>query len=81
MQRLKDIRTKSSMINIRGDLLKLKHNEISQQLKDCDKMRQVCQCLMPNTSKDIDEYKLRECLNIIVNLRSTADRKQVSILF
>lgn len=81
MQQLKNIRTKSSIISTRKDLLQLKYNETSQQLKDCDKMRQVCQCLMPNTSKDIDENKLRECLNMITSLRSMTDRKQVGTLF
>ncbi|XP_032668739.1 uncharacterized protein LOC116842949 isoform X2 [Odontomachus brunneus] len=77
MQRLKDIRTKCSIISTRKDLLQLKYNETSQQLKDCNKMRQVCQCLMPNTSKDIDENKLRKNLNVIASLRSMTDKKQI----
>lgn len=43
-------------------------------------MRQVCQHLMPNTSKDIDQQKLRENLDTIADLRSTANKKQVSII-
>ncbi|EFN86957.1 hypothetical protein EAI_05187 [Harpegnathos saltator] len=77
MQRLKDIRTKRSMISIRKDFLRLKLDETSQQLKDCGDMRQVCQCLMPSTSKDIDENKLQESLNTIASLRSAPDRKQI----
>ncbi|XP_014489311.1 PREDICTED: uncharacterized protein LOC106752256 isoform X2 [Dinoponera quadriceps] len=77
IQLLKNIRTKCSTISIRKNFIKLKHNETSQQLKDCGVMSRVCQCLILNTAKDIDENKLRENLNIIANLRSTADRKQI----
>lgn len=78
MQRLKDIKAKRSIINRRKDFLKLKYDETSKQLKDCSVMRQVCEHLMPNTSKDIDQQKLRENLDIIAGLRSTANKKQVS---
>lgn len=76
---MKDIKDKRSMISTRKDFLKLKHDETSKQLKDCDNMRRVCQHLMPNTSKDIDKQKLREYLDTIADLRSTANKKQVSI--
>ncbi|XP_011643249.1 uncharacterized protein LOC105431031 [Pogonomyrmex barbatus] len=78
MQRLKDIKNKYSMTSIRKDFLKLKHSETSKQLKDCSDMRRVCQHLMPNTSKDIDQQRLKENLDIVANLRrSVADKKQV----
>ncbi|GAB1862048.1 hypothetical protein CAJAP_03127 [Camponotus japonicus] len=77
MQRLKDLKAKRSLINRKKDFLKLKHDETSKQLKDCSVMRQVCQHLMPNTSKDIDQQKLRENLDTIAGLRSTANKKQV----
>ncbi|XP_070154106.1 uncharacterized protein [Polyergus mexicanus] len=76
MQQLKDIKNKRSMISTRKDFLKLKHDETSKQLKDCDVMRQVCQRLMPNTSKDINQQKLRENLDTIADLRSTANKKK-----
>lgn len=81
MQRLKNIRTKCSIASTRKEFLKLKHNETSQQLKNCGDMRQVCRYLMPNMSKDIDENKLKENLNTIASLRLTANSKQVSTLF
>ncbi|XP_029167338.1 uncharacterized protein LOC114937840 [Nylanderia fulva] len=77
MQQMKDIKDKRSLIGIKKDFLKLKHDETSKQLKDCDDMRRVCQHLMPNTSKDIDQQKLRENLDTIIDLRSTANKKQV----
>ncbi|KMQ97038.1 hypothetical protein RF55_2653 [Lasius niger] len=77
MQRLKDIKDKCSIISTRKDFLKLKHDETSKQLKDCSDMRRVCQHLMPNISKDIDQQKLRENLDTIAGLRSTANKKQV----
>lgn len=78
MQRLKDIKNRCSMVNIRKELLKLKHSETSKQLKDCGDMRRVCQHLMPNTCKDIDQQRLRENLNVIADLRRSAtDKKQV----
>ncbi|XP_072757771.1 uncharacterized protein [Anoplolepis gracilipes] len=77
MQRLKDIKSKHSIISMRKNFLKLKHDETSKQLKDCGVMRQVCQHLMPNTSKDIDQQKLRENLDTIADLRSTANKKQI----
>lgn len=81
VQRLKDIKDKRSMISTRKDFLKLKHDETSKQLKDCGVMRQVCQRLMPNTSKDIGQQKLRENLDTIADLRSTTNKKkQVSII-
>lgn len=80
MQQLKDIKAKHSIINRRKDFLKLKHDETSKQLKDCSVMRQVCRHLMPNTSKDIDQQKLRENLDTIAGLRSTANKKQVSTI-
>jgi len=79
VQQLKDIKSKCSLISRRKDLLKLKHSETSKQVKDCDDMRRVCQHLMPSTSKDIDQQRLRENLDIIVDLRRSAtDKKQVS---
>lgn len=80
MQRLKDIKDKYSIISTRKDFLKLKHDETSKQLKDCGDMRRVCQHLMPNISKDIDQQKLRENLDTIAGLRSTANKKQVSTI-
>lgn len=80
MQQLKDIRTKRSTISVKKDFLKLKHNETSEQLKNCGDMRRVCQCLMPKTSKDVDQNKLWENLNTIASLHPTADKNQVSIL-
>ncbi|XP_011262623.1 uncharacterized protein LOC105255191 [Camponotus floridanus] len=77
MQRLKDLKAKRSLINRKKDFLKLKHDETSKQLKDCSVMKQVCQHLMPNTSKDMDQQKLRENLDTIAGLRSTANKKQV----
>jgi len=79
VQRLKDIKNKCSMINTRKDFLKLKHNETSQQLKDCSDMRRICQHLMPNTSKDINQQILRENLNIVARLRSADNKKEVSV--
>ncbi|KAL0121619.1 hypothetical protein PUN28_006853 [Cardiocondyla obscurior] len=77
-QQLKNIRSKCSIISTRKDFLKLKHIDTSKLQKDCDNMRQVCQHLMPNTSKDLDQQKLRENLNLVANLRhSSADRKQI----
>ncbi|KAL6433442.1 hypothetical protein ACFW04_006525 [Cataglyphis niger] len=76
MQRLKDIKDMRSMISTRKDILKLKHDETSKQLKDCGVMRQVCQRLMPNTSKDISQQKLRENLDTIADLRSTTNKKK-----
>ncbi|XP_050452808.1 uncharacterized protein LOC126852251 [Cataglyphis hispanica] len=76
MQRLKDIKDMRSMISTRKDILKLKHDETSKQLKDCGVMRQVCQRLMPNTSKDISQQKLRENLDTIAGLRSTTNKKK-----
>lgn len=67
------------MISIRKDLLKLKQNDTSEQLKDYDDMRRICQHLMPNTSKDINQQKLRENLDIVARLRSAEDKKQVYI--
>lgn len=81
VQRLKDIKSKYSMTSMRKDFLKLKHSETSKQLKDCGNMRQVCQHLMPNTSKNIDQQRLRENLDIVANLRRSAtDKKQVNFL-
>ncbi|KYM81869.1 hypothetical protein ALC53_07661 [Atta colombica] len=78
MQQLKDIKSKCSLISRRKDLLKLKHSETSKQVKDCDDMRRVCQHLMPSTSKDINQQRLRENLDIIVDLRRSAtDKKQI----
>lgn len=76
VQRLKDIKDMRSMISTRKDILKLKHDETSKQLKDCSVMRQVCQRLMPNTSKDISQQKLRENLDTIAGLRSTTNKKK-----
>lgn len=66
------------MMSTRKDFLKLKHNETIKQLKDCSDMRRVCQHLMPNTSKDINQQSLRENLDVVVGLRS-GDKKQVRI--
>lgn len=77
VQRLKDIKNKCSMISTRKDFLKLKHSETSEQLKDCSDMRRICQHLMPNTSKDINQQKLRENLDIVAELRSAENKKQV----
>ncbi|XP_012220664.1 uncharacterized protein [Linepithema humile] len=77
MQRLKDIKNKYSMISTRKDFLKLKHNETSEQLKDCSDMRRICQHLMPNISKDINQQKLRENLDIVAGLRSAENKKQI----
>jgi len=63
---------------MRKELLKLKYNETMKQLKDCGDMRRVCQHLMPNTSKDIDEQRLRENLDVVHGLRSE-NKKQVRI--
>ncbi|XP_026829108.1 uncharacterized protein LOC113562808 [Ooceraea biroi] len=76
MQQLKDINSKYSMMRTRKDFLKLKHNETKKQLKDCTDMRRVCQHLMPNTFKEIDEQRLRESLDVVAGLRS-GNRKQV----
>lgn len=80
MQQLKHIKTTYSTITTKKDILKLKHSETSKQLKDCGDMRQVCQHLMPNTSKNVDQQRLRENLDIVAGLRSATDKKQVSIL-
>lgn len=67
------------MSSTRKDFLKLKHDETTKQLKDCGDMRRVCQHLMPNTSVDINQQKLRENLDIVVDLRySATDKKQVN---
>lgn len=66
------------MMSTRKDFLKLKHNETIKQLKDCSDMRRVCQHLMPNTSKDVNQQSLRENLDVVVGLRS-GDKKQVRI--
>lgn len=63
---------------MRKDIIKLKHSETSKQLKDCNDMRQVCQYLMPNTSKEMHQERLRENLDIVTGLRSGTDKKQVS---
>jgi len=81
VQRLKDIKSKCSMTSTRKDFLKLKHSETSKQLKDCSDMRRVCQHLMPNTFKDMDQQRLRENLDIIANLRSATDKKQVNFFY
>lgn len=79
VQRLKNIKSTCSVTSTRKDFLKLKYSETSKQLKDCGDMRQVCQHLMPNTSKDIDQQKLRENLDIVADLRRSAtDKKQVN---
>ncbi|XP_012532464.1 uncharacterized protein LOC105834486 isoform X1 [Monomorium pharaonis] len=78
MQQLKDIKSECLMTSTRKDFLKLKHSETSKQLQDCSDMRRVCQHLMPNTSRDINQQRLRENLDIVANLRrSAADKKQV----
>ncbi|KYM93814.1 hypothetical protein ALC62_15515, partial [Cyphomyrmex costatus] len=78
VQQLKDIKSKCSLIGKRKNLLKLKHSETSKQVKDCGDMRQVCLHLMPSTSKDIDQQRLRENLDIIADLRhTTTDKKQI----
>jgi len=70
------------MTSTRKDFLKLKHSETSKQLKDCSDMRRVCQHLMPNTSKNIDQQRLKENLDIITNLRRSAtDKKQVNFFY
>jgi len=70
------------MTSTRKDFLKLKHSETSKQLKDCNDMRRVCRHLMPNTSKDIDQQRLRENLDITANLRRlTTDKKQVNFFY
>lgn len=80
MQRLKDIKSKYSVTSTRKGFLKLKHNETNKQLKDCGDMRRVCQHLMPNTSTDLNQQRLRENLNIVTDLRrSPTDKKQVNL--
>lgn len=80
VQQLKNIKSKYSMISTRKDFLKLKYGETSKQLEDCGNMRRVCQHLMPNTSRDINQQRLRENLDIVVDLRRSAtDKKQVNI--
>lgn len=79
MQQLKDIKSKCSVSSTRKDFLKLKQDETSKQLKDCGDMRRVCQHLMPNTSVDVDQQRLRENLDIVADLRHSAmDKKQVN---
>lgn len=81
-QRLKDIKSKSSVTNTRKNFLKLKHGETSKQLKDCGDMRRVCQHLMPNTSVDINQQRLRENLDVVANLRRSAiEKKQVNLFY
>lgn len=80
VQQLKDIKTNRSIISTKKDFLKLKHSDTSKQLKDCYDMRRVCQHLMPNTCKEMDQERLRENLNIVADLRSTANRKEVRII-
>lgn len=82
VQRLKDIKSKCSMTSTRKDFLKLKHSETSKQLKDCGDMRRVCKHLMPNTSTDLNQQRLRENLNIVTDLRRSAtDKKQVNLVY
>lgn len=80
MQQLKDIKTKCSIICTKKDFLKLKQCDVSKQLKDCSDMIRVCQHLMPNICKDMDQLRLRENLNIVADLRSTANKREVSII-
>ncbi|XP_011865607.1 PREDICTED: uncharacterized protein LOC105560797 [Vollenhovia emeryi] len=75
---LKNVKSKRSTTGTRKDMLKLKCSETSKQMKDYNDMRRVYQHLMPNASKDVDQQRLRQALDVVTNLRrSAADRKQI----
>lgn len=77
VEQLKNIKSKYSLIKLKKELLKIKHNEVCNQLRDCKEMELICQDLMPKTSEDLTQDDLRESLNAISTLSSGATKREV----
>lgn len=77
VQKLREISCKHSEIQGRRDLIKMKHDQTSTQLRDCNSMRLVCQHLMPRTCKDLDHKVLLEMVNVVTSFWTGANKRQV----
>ncbi|KAK2588192.1 hypothetical protein KPH14_004231 [Odynerus spinipes] len=77
VEQLRNIKSKYSLTKIKKELLKIKYNEICNQLRDCNDMRLICQNLMPKTSEDLNQDMLKESLNAVATLCFGASKREV----
>ncbi|KAG7214079.1 hypothetical protein KM043_001441 [Ampulex compressa] len=74
---LRKISSTHSLLKTKRDLLGTKHAQTCTQLRDCESMRLVCQRLMPKTSENVDQEKIREVLRLVTGLCVGAKKKEV----
>ncbi|XP_043490843.1 uncharacterized protein LOC122516785 [Polistes fuscatus] len=77
VKHLEDIKSKYSLAKIKKTLLKIKYNEIRSQLDDSNKMRLICQKLMPQTSENLDQNILKQSLDTVTTLCFGATKREV----
>ncbi|XP_015181095.1 PREDICTED: uncharacterized protein LOC107068826 [Polistes dominula] len=77
VKHLEDIKSKYALAKIKKNLLKIKYNEIRSQLDDSNKMRLICQKLMPQTSEDLDQNILKQSLDTVTTLCFGATKREV----
>ncbi|XP_043260492.1 uncharacterized protein LOC122402049 isoform X1 [Colletes gigas] len=77
VQKLRDISTEHSQIKVKRYLLRMKYDQTNTQLCDCNKMRLVCQHLMPSTCTNLDPKLITEMLDIVTSLWTGANKRQV----
>lgn len=77
VQKLRNVMSKRQEIRNRRDLLKLKNDQTSTQLRDCNDMKLVCRHLKPSTCKDLDPRVLIEISDIVTSLWTGANKRKV----
>lgn len=63
---------------MKKELLKMKIEQIQEFLKDSKTMLNISSHLMPSNNKDVTLKELRECLDLMSNIRSGGNKKQVN---
>lgn len=62
---------------MKKELLKMKVEQVQEILKDSNTMLNISKHLMPASNKDVSLKEIRECLNLINNIRSGVNKKEV----
>ncbi|XP_012285827.1 uncharacterized protein LOC105702677 [Orussus abietinus] len=76
-QQLKKIKSTRHSTQVKKDLLKMKYNQMCEQVRDCEQMNLVCKHLMPPLGNSIEQTLFKNCLTLVSTLSSGGNRKHV----
>ncbi|XP_043463304.1 uncharacterized protein MCAP_0864-like [Leptopilina heterotoma] len=74
---LRLLKCKKESPTMKKELLKMKVEQVQEILKDSSTMLNISKHLMPASNKDVSLKEIRECLNLISNIRSGVNKKEI----